>query len=229
MERKSGIRRLFTTLGLLLALVFGLLIYLSFQPQDLGDIAGRAVDEREKDPSVRLLLEEAAMNGRSVVISERQLNSWLTQTLLAEQEGRVAEKLAVDIMGVWVRLSEASGGRAEIVIEREVEGRPHTVSMYLRIEREKKGKQWVTYIHKDGGRFLGLVPLGGRFGKAKVPQGFLMLVKSSFENLAGAYAEELGWLEEEITRLGGGRIRIEENQLRIDFDNGDSVLSGSTS
>lgn len=225
MEKGSGLKRLFSTLALLLAVTFGVVIYLAFQPQDLSDIEGYAKGDREGDPKAHEFLREAAMNHRSIVISEKELNSWLAEELRCRQEGRAAEKLDVRIKGVWVRLSEIAGGRAEIIIEREIEGRPHTISMYLRVEREKRGNTWVTYVHKDGGSFLGLVPLGGRFGKTKVPQGFLMFVKSSFENLGGAYEEELGWLEEEITRLGGGRIRVEENQLRVEFSSQENVNS----
>lgn len=223
MEKGSGLKRLFSTLALLLVVFFGIMIYLAFQPQDLSDIEGYDENDREAEPKVHELLHEAAMNHRTITISEKELNSWLAETLRSRQEGRAAEKLDVKIKGVWVRLSEIAGGRAEIVIEREIEGQPHTISMYIRVEREKRGDTWVTYVHKDGGSFLGLVPLGGRFGKTKVPQGFLMFVKSSFENLGGAYQEELGWLQEEITRLGGGRIRVEENQLRVEFPTQDVV------
>lgn len=222
MEKGSGLKRLFSTLSLLLAAIFGLLIYLAFQPQDLSDIAGYAETDRVAEPQVHELLREAALNQRSIVITEKGLNSWLAQSLRSRQDGRAAEKIDVKIKGVWVRLSEIGGGRAEIIIEREIEGRPHTVSMYLRVERERRGNTWVTYVHKDGGSFLGLVPLGGRFGKTKVPQGFLMFVKNSFENFGSAYEEEIAWLEKEITRLGGGRIRIEENQLRIEFSSLDA-------
>ena len=64
---------------------------------------------------------------------------------------------------------------------------------------------------------LGLVPIGGRFGQAKLPQGFLVFVSKSYDSLAGVFAQELGWLMEEITRKGAGKIIFEEKKMRIDF------------
>lgn len=215
MRNGSGFRRLFYILLFLFLLVLGGLLFLTFQPQDLSDIAGQ--DGKASTTNVSARIKEAATTRESITLSEAEINSWLARTLTARQKGRSAEHVEVSVTGVRVRLSENNGGRAEVVIERQVEGRPHTISMYFRIEHEKKGDQWTAYIHKDGGLLMGVVPLGGRFGRAKVPQGFLLIVKSAFEKLGAVYSQELSWLRDDITQRGGGKIRIEENQLRIDF------------
>lgn len=203
------------TLAFVGALGFG--IYLSFQSQNLEDIAGRSEDDRERNPSsVPKMIEAAAKSRNGITISERKINTWLANTLKARQEGFLADH--VEMKGVWVRFDEAEGGRAEIIIEREIKGYPQTVSMFVRIERKKKEDgSFTTYVHKDGGRLWGLLAVGGKFGKARVPQGFLFFTQDAFAALGDLFEQELGWMENEITTRGGGRILFEEGKMRIDF------------
>ena len=204
------------TLSLVGALGYG--IYLGFQSQDLSDIKGRLEDDRTRKPSsVPSLIKEAAKDRtESVTITERQLNSWLANKLKARQEGLLANH--VKIKGVWVRFDEEEGGRAEIIIEREIQGHPQTVSKFIRIERKKKEDgSFTTYIYEDGGRIWNLLAAGGRFGPARVPQGFLFFTHDAFESLRNLFADEFTAMEEEITKRGGGRIIFEEDQMRIDF------------
>jgi hypothetical protein len=120
--------------------------------------------------------------------------------------------------GVWVRFDEAEGGRVEIIIEREIKGHPQTVSMFVRIERKKKEDgSFTTYIHKDGGRLWGLLAVGGKLGRARVPQGFLFFTQDAFSSLGNLFEKELKWMEKDITTRAGGRIIFEEDQMRIDF------------
>ena len=203
------------TLAFVGALGFG--TYLSFQSQDLSDIAGREEDDREQYPSsVPGMIESAAKNRNGVDITERQLNTWLANTLKTRQEGMLADY--VKMKGVWVRFDEEEGGRAEIIIEREIRGHPQTVSMFVRIERKKKEDgSFTTYIHKDGGRLWSLLAFGGKFGQARVPQGFLFFTQDAFASLANLFEKELKWMEKDITTRAGGRILFEEDQMRIDF------------
>lgn len=210
-------KRLFILFATVLVGALGFGIYLSLQSQDLSDLAGRDKKDRtRKAVDVPALIETAAKSRNEVTITERQLNSWLANTLKARQEGLVADY--VNIRGVWVRFDEEEGGRVEIIIERDIEGYPQTVSMFLRIERKKKEDgSFTTYVHKDGGRIGGVLAAGGRFGKVRVPQGFLFFTKDSFETLFDLFEQELEWMEVEITKRGGGRIIFEENQMRISF------------
>ncbi|MDA8976499.1 hypothetical protein N9F73_00835, partial [bacterium] len=134
------------TLALVGALGYG--IYLSFQSQDLSDIKGRMENDREENPSsVPGLIQLAAKDrNNSVTITERQLNTWLATRLKARQEGLLADH--VKMKGVWVRFDEEEGGRAEIIIEREIKGHPQTVSKFVRIERKKKEDgSFTTYVY----------------------------------------------------------------------------------
>ncbi len=203
------------TLAFVGALGFG--IYLSFQPQNLSDIAGREADDREKSSStVPEMIENAAKSRNPINLTERQINTWLANTLKARQEGTLADY--VEMKGVWVRFDEEEGGRVEIIIEREIMGRTQTLSMFVRIERKKKEDgTFTTYIHKDGGRLWGLLAVGGKFGQARVPQGFLFFSQNTYASLAQLFQKELQWMEKDITMRAGGRIIFEENQMRIDF------------
>ncbi|MEJ6719574.1 MAG: hypothetical protein ACJAT6_001112 [Akkermansiaceae bacterium] len=203
------------TLAFVGALGFG--IYLSFQSQDLDDIAGREEADRQSNPSsVPGMIEFAAKSRNPITITERQINTWLANTLKARQEGTLADY--VEMKGVWVRFDEAEGGRVEIIIEREIKGHPQTVSMFVRIERKKKEDgSFTTYIHKDGGRLWGLLAVGGKLGRARVPQGFLFFTQDAFSSLGNLFEKELKWMEKDITTRAGGRIIFEEDQMRIDF------------
>ncbi|MCX8237671.1 MAG: hypothetical protein OSB05_02530 [Akkermansiaceae bacterium] len=203
------------TLAFVGGLGFG--IYLSFQSQDLDDIAGREEADRQSNPSsVPGMIEFAAKSRNPITITERQINTWLANTLKARQEGTLADH--VEMKGVWVRFDEAEGGRVEIIIEREIKGHPQTVSMFVRIERKKKEDgSFTTYIHKDGGRLWGLLAVGGKLGRARVPQGFLFFTQDAFSSLGNLFEKELKWMEKDITTRAGGRIIFEEDQMRIDF------------
>ncbi len=192
-------------------------MYYNFIPQDLSDIDGYHEDDRVQiPPSVSGAIENAAKTRQAVELTERQVNSWLAENLKTKQEGLFAEY--VTLKGVWVRFEEEEGGRCEIIMEREIQGHVHTVSMYVRIERKKKeNDSYTTFIRKDGGSLLGIIPAGGRFGQVMMPQGFLLFVSSAFESLSELFEQELKWMEKDITETGAGRIVFEEHKMRIDF------------
>ncbi len=195
----------------------GYCVYYNFIPQDLSDIDGYHEDDRVQiPPSVSGAIENAAKTRQAVELTERQVNSWLAENLKTKQEGLFAEY--VTLKGVWVRFEEEEGGRCEIIMEREIQGHVHTVSMYVRIERKKKeNDSYTTFIRKDGGSLLGIIPAGGRFGQVMMPQGFLLFVSSAFESLSELFEQELKWMEKDITETGAGRIVFEEHKMRIDF------------
>lgn len=210
-------KKLFVLLCLLMISGLGYCVYYNFIPQDLSDIDGYHEDDRVQiPPSVSGAIENAAKTRQAVELTERQVNSWLAENLKTKQEGLFAEY--VTLKGVWVRFEEEEGGRCEIIMEREIQGHVHTVSMYVRIERKKKeNDSYTTFIRKDGGSLLGIIPAGGRFGQVMMPQGFLLFVSSAFESLSELFEQELKWMEKDITETGAGRIVFEEHKMRIDF------------
>jgi hypothetical protein len=110
------------------------------------------------------------------------------------------------------------GGRAEFIIERKVHNIIHTSSMFLRFQRRKKeDDSFTTTVRKDGGNFLSTILIGGRFGKLKIPQGFLLFTQDAYANLGALFEEEFQMIEQNIIKEGAGRIVFEEKKMRIDF------------
>ena len=215
--RLSLMKKIFILSSVLLVGGLGYAVYGSFQGQDLSDIDGYAETDRVSHlSSVSDLIAAAAKSRQSVEISEKFFNSWLAESIKVRQEGQLADY--VKLKGVWVRFEEVEGGRAEIIIEREIEGKSHTVSMFMRVERKKKEDGTFTnYIYRDGGDFFGILAIGGRFGQVRVPQGFLLFTQDSFKSLGALFETEIGWIRNEIIKEGEGRILFEEGKMRIDF------------
>ncbi|HEX7262319.1 MAG TPA: hypothetical protein VF258_10930 [Luteolibacter sp.] len=195
---------------LMAAVGLGTAAFLVTRPQDLSDLGGygptaKPLPERE----MKAVLKNAIDRGFAVTLSEAEINQWLGRTLQTRQGGILKEKVTLD--RVWVRLEE---GRAEVVMERKLWGKPFTTSMYLQVERMEDVKGTVTEVHRHGGPYhpdLPKPPRGGRFGKLVVPQGFLILVEPAYEKLAAKYAEEL-----ELGFKDMSRISIEKGKLILD-------------
>lgn len=202
--------RLIVLLLLLCATGLGFALYFMAQPQDLSDIHGYTPDTRALlRRNLRLMLQTSHDRSYPVTITEGEINQWLLGVLQAKQGGLLADKVTLD--GVWVRLED---GRAELVLERKVMGKPFTVSMYLQIQQTDSESGTKTEINFHGGPFHKYLPFpkcGGRFGQLPVPQGFLLLVMPSYKNLAAAFPEELRLGFEEMTR-----IKIEKGRLTLD-------------
>lgn len=191
----------------------GAAIHFISLPQDLSDIEGYGSPttlENLTTPrrDLREVLQNSIDRGFPVTITEREINLWLNRTIQAKQGGMLAEH--VGLKGVWVRLEE---GRAEVVMEREIKGRPFTLSMFLQIEQLESNAGISTQVHLHGGPYRENLPYpnqGGRFGSLRIPQGFLLLVLRSFQNLAAALPEEVA-LFDKMTRY-----TIEEGRLTLD-------------
>lgn len=179
------------------------------QPQDLTDIAGYGPAAKTAPVrDLKAVLQSSIDRGHAVTLTENEINHWLKRTLVAKQGGVFAGQMSLE--RVWVRLEE---GHAEIVMERAVMGQPFTVSMFLRVEQLQGLKGVETKVHLEGGPYhesLPRPPRGGRFGKLVVPQGFLLLVKPSYEKLAAAFEDEIGVIEQM------SRIKIEKGRLILD-------------
>ena len=96
---------------------------------------------------------------------------------------------------------------------------PYTKGLWtLKLERKKKENgSFTTTVRKDGGRFLGTILIGGRFGQLKVPQGFLLLTQETYKALGSLFSKENGFLEEEIIQKAGGEIIFEDKKIKIEF------------
>ncbi|MBB5350556.1 hypothetical protein HNR46_000784 [Haloferula luteola] len=215
------------TLVALAALGFG--VYQVFQPQDLSDL--------EASPTardLRLVLRNASEKAYKLELTQDEINRYLARTLKAEQVGWPGDQ--VKIRQVAVRLESE---RAEVVIVRELWGRPFTLSMYVRVvQMEKPDGSVETETHLDGGPYRPELPaplIGGRFGRVPVPQGFLRLVLPSFKKLAEVYrspndpasggrqmpVKEIDFIEDMA------RIRIEEGKLVLEPVSGQGMLPSS--
>ena len=166
-------------------------------------MAGKGIAGTSKSRDLRAVLQSAVDRGYEVTLTEEEVNLYLKQTLAARQGGLLEQ--AVRFEGVRVRLED---GRAEVIMERSVMGRPMTLSMFVRVEQtlDMKGSTQTTVL-RDGGPFLPEVDRlaklvkGGRFGQLVVPQGFLLLVLPAYEQLAALYRKELELGFEEMSRI----------------------------
>lgn len=201
-EKKKGvIMRNLLMLALLFLAVLGGLTYLTFDPQSLTDIDGyretrRIVPQQGRD--LGKVLDAAYKGKHAATISEEEINTYIQRTLKLEQGGAFAGH--VELKGVWVRLED---GVAEVIIERELMGkRRHTLAMRLSIEQT---------VGADGQVATEIKPQAGRFGRTRVPQGYLHLVIGSFDSLGRAYGGELDILKKMFK--GMTRVTIGDGEL----------------
>jgi len=217
--RKSGgcLGRLLVLFVLGVTGCMALALYLLWQPQELDDVDGAgsaAALAPRRD--LKAVVQSAIDRGYPVTISEEELNGYLARTLAVRQAGLLSEHVSLD--GVWVRLE---AGRAEIIMERRVLGRPFTLSAYVRIERtEELNGRATTRIIPNGGPIARGWPLpdrGGRFGRLVVPEGFLHLTLPAFRHLAevfGTFTPE-GW--DGDLQLGAmANVRIDDGRLTLE-------------
>lgn len=202
-------------LGLLVLLVIvglGAALFFIAQPQDLSDIGGyapSAASAASPPRDMEAVLRKSIEGDYSVILSEIEINQWLAREVKLKQDGELAQW--VSLKRVWVRLRS---GVAEVIIEREIAGRPFTTSMFLQVEQEEAKGGITTRIHLHGGGFHELVPFptrGGRFGQLTVPQGFLIMVMPDFRKIAAIFEPEI---ELGFNRMA--RIRIEDKRIMLD-------------
>lgn len=207
---RGCLARLMVWVLLLASVGLGFALYYMAQPQSLADIEGYRPDSRDLlRRDFRRLLQTSLDRSYPVTITEREINTWLLGVLQSKQGGLAADKVSLD--GVWVRLED---GRAEVVMERRVMGRPFTVSMYLQVAQTEDAEGIHTEVKLHGGPYHPYLPFpacGGRFGRLAVPQGFLLLVMPSFKNLAKACPDEIDLGFEKMAR-----IKIEKGRLTLD-------------
>jgi hypothetical protein len=207
----------------------GVAVFFITQPQDLSDIKGRpsGLTAPPKTRDLRAVLQNSVDRNYPLTLTEEEVNLYIRQTLASKQGGALGSQVSLD--GVSVRLED---GRAEIITERTIAGRPLTLSMYVRVEQQidVHGKVH-TMIAREGGPFFPQIERtekfakGGRFGQLVVPQGFLLLVMPQFEKLATIYERELHLGFEEMSR-----IKLEKGKLVLDprADGGSGLMPGES-
>lgn len=209
-KSKSGgscLGKLFFLIMLVAFCGLGAAVFFIVQPQDLSDIGGHG--PMAKSPPARdmkAVLKNSLDRGYPVTLTETEINQWLGRVLSVKQGGVLAAEAPLE--RVWVRLDD---GKAEVIMERILMGRPFTVSMFLQIEQLQGSRGVRTEVLMHGGPYLESLPRppkGGRFGRLVVPQGFLLLVMPAYQKLAAVFPEEIHLGFEEMAR-----IKIEKNRL----------------
>lgn len=202
-------------------IVLGLLwcLIALFQAQDLSDIDDGSKDFSAGVRDLRAVLAQSMAGSYPLRLTEGEINAYLAKTIAMKQQGPLAGWVSLE--KVLVRLEK---DRAEMILVRRVAGMPLTTSMFLKLEQtESSTGEIVTHVDIDGGAFPGLPFLrqGGRFGRLLLPQGFLLLVRSSYVSYAQQFPEEIRLGFEEMAR-----VRLEEGIIEFDprFDGGTDLI-----
>ncbi len=188
--------------------------YYMAQPQNLDEIGGYRAEQSEPARDLELVMVKSLEKGHSLALTETEINRWLARTLSTRQGGAASRWVTLD--GVWVRLMD---GYAEVVQERTVLGRSFTVSMFVSIERRTEAGRIHKQAHLHSGPYHESLPRpvrGGRFGQVVVPQGFLVFVMPSFQNLAKEFHKEikLGFEEMSSTRFEKRRLILHPGEIK---------------
>ena len=195
-----------TIFHLVMVTVMGLLIYLTvvtFLPQDLSDIEGR--DSADSALNLRALLESSVEKQTPFSLTEAQLNAYLAKHVTLKQKGWIADKLKMKTKGVMVRLEQ---GEMEIILEREVMGYDHTVSMFLKAK---------TLNDEHGRPFLALERSGARLGTQNFPPVYVLLVQDAFLALKDAVDQEIetGFRSMSSIKFMEGKIEFDPRPIEV--------------
>ena len=155
--------------------VIAFFCYQTFQPQLLGDIEGRNSAKPVAD--LNKLLDASVKLQRKIEISEEELNIYIKKRLRISQGGSFRKDCKAQ--NVLVRLTD---GQMEVIIERTLRGKPHTVSMFL--ETATRNDQY-------GRAIPSLERTGARLGQLKLPPAYVLLVQESFIKIKDALKKEL--------------------------------------
>ncbi len=185
-------------------------VYFVTQPQDLADIGGYGPATKATPVrNMRSVLQNAIDRNYAVTLSEAEINQWLAETLVMKQGGLLGKDIRLE--DFLVRLED---GRAELIMVRSVFGKPFTLSMYFKVDKEQSGKEIITTFNPSGGPFLKdqeFPQKGGRLGQLVVPQGFLHLVLPSYLKVAELFSDETELAFERMQR-----VSFEEDRIVLD-------------
>lgn len=200
-ERSKRFQAAVLLLALALLIFLFTAIGLSFLPQDLSDLEGRKEDGSAEAPgrNIQRVMENAAEKGIKVTLTEEEVNQWLANQIVGTQEG--ALKSTVAYGGTWMRLRD---GSVDIIFEREAFERLHTIAMNVEVEQLIEGNDRMSSnIHIKH----------GRLGQMPVPEGYLLLVMSSYKQLAATMVEEVNSLKSMLE----GKATIEFQEGKVIF------------
>jgi hypothetical protein len=201
-------RRSLAVVALIILALLGCLVQMS-RPQDLSDLEVAADDATAPVRNLTAVFSQAIAGSYPLRLTEAEINRYFAKTLVAEQQGLLAN--AVHLEKILVRLEQ---DRAELIMVRRIGSFAFTSSMFLKLEQtESTEGGLVTHIDIDGGAMPGIPFLrqGGRFGRLLLPQGFMIFVRSSYIALADAFPEEIRLGFEEMAR-----VKIEDGIIELD-------------
>lgn len=190
----SGQGGFLAALTVLMMLVFAFLYFQAYQAESLDDVDGYNAPAGTTVRNLKSLLAVGLSSGKNLTVTEKEINAYLSATLHARQAGPLASKASIS--GVAVRLVD---GQFQLIIARQLFGRPHTVAMNFDLSQIKEGNASVWQVQADGGR-IGRLPVNG---------GLLRLILKPVGQIGSAYAGELKILRHASSvRVEDGRILL---------------------
>ena len=178
---------------LTILLTIGALIYKAWTPQNLDDIAGYGAKREEINSAVRNLpnlLKRAQQANQPLVLSERDINQYLSYAVNGRQGGPLSLVARYD--GVAVRLYD---GYAEVIIVRNIGDKyKHTISLYMTTSHIETYEGPTVMTEFAGSDSIGSLTIGGRIGSLPVPQGYLTLAQEAFASLKKVLEPELEFI-----------------------------------
>ena len=214
MEEERPVRTPFSLLGNLififtLSIILGIgwVVYQTWLPQDLSDLPGYR--QADVAPNIPELLRQANKKNAALTLTESDVNRYLASTLKASQNGILSPLARPN--GVGIRFHD---NYMEIIIERRIGiSTLQTVSMYITIVQEVAGNSSLPVTRLefcDSAEKNNVVSRGGTLGRLVVPQGYMIVLRPAFENLAHAYKDILDSIVDsgKIIRISEGRVDL---------------------
>ena len=183
-----------TVLLTLVALGMLAIVVMVAMPKDLSSLGGYSVGLTDGGKPRNLLAETQKImidRNTDLTFSEEEVNRYLNYRLSGSQKGMMAA--IVKFRGVYVDFSPA---KAEMIIEREIFGRPVTISVDLVAEQVRR-----QMVYKPDAWHLGKVSLGART---------IGPVVELFTRLRGSLLDEYHVIQQMSD------VRFEENKVVLD-------------
>ncbi len=152
-------------------------------------LAGRSIPA----PLLKERLQLAIDRNYPLTFREEEINAWLSKRLEVKQGGALAP--FAKVRGVWVDFKQ---DEIEIIIERDIQGRIHTASLFMQFNRSKQG--------------FSISRHSSHIGQVRAPGGFARLIMPAFSNLAEELADELKPYYDKKIR----DVRVEDGKITLD-------------